>query len=194
MGKIKNNKNCLRGFTLIELLIVIAIIGLLSTAAVVSMKGSRENARDVRRLADLKQIKTALEVYYEKHGCFPMVTTNNSLRSTLATPCPAGDSGLAGNGCAGVKNYWNTSLQVLVDEKLLSKLPTDPINETVGTQDYCYNYARVKPSASGISCGGSLRTDFAFSVSFSTEKMNPSLPVSNWTGYYDYCVVGDKIY
>ena len=53
-----------KGFTLIELLIVIAIIGLLSTLAIISMSGARAKARDAQRLSDLKQIQTALEILY----------------------------------------------------------------------------------------------------------------------------------
>jgi len=51
-----------RGFTLIELLVVIAIIGLLSTMAVVSLNSARGKARDARRLSDIKQLSTILEM------------------------------------------------------------------------------------------------------------------------------------
>ena len=54
-----------KGFTLIELLVVIAIIGLLSTLAVVALSSARQRARDSKRLSDLKQLQTALELYYQ---------------------------------------------------------------------------------------------------------------------------------
>ena len=60
-----------KGFTLIELLVVIAIIGLLSTLAVVALSSAREKARDSKRLSDLKQIQTALELYYTDKGAYP---------------------------------------------------------------------------------------------------------------------------
>ena len=53
-----------KGFTLIELLVVIAIIGLLSTLAIVSLNSARSKARDAKRVSDMRQIQTAMEVYY----------------------------------------------------------------------------------------------------------------------------------
>ncbi len=60
-----------KGFTLIELLVVIAIIGLLSTLAVVALGSARVKARDSRRLSDLKQIQTGLELYYTDQNSYP---------------------------------------------------------------------------------------------------------------------------
>ncbi len=60
-----------RAFTLIELLVVIAIIGLLSTIAVVSLTGTRAKARDTKRLADLKQIQSAVEFYMIDNNVYP---------------------------------------------------------------------------------------------------------------------------
>ena len=54
-----------------ELLIVIAIIGLLSTLAVVALGSARVKARDSKRLADLKQLQTALELYYTDQNDYP---------------------------------------------------------------------------------------------------------------------------
>ncbi len=63
-----------KGFTLIELLVVIAIIGLLSTLAVVSLNNARAKARDARRVSDIKQIQTALELYYNDQSAYPVAT------------------------------------------------------------------------------------------------------------------------
>lgn len=60
-----------KGFTLIELLVVIAIIGLLSTLAVVALNNARMKARDSKRVSDIKQIQTALELYYNDASGYP---------------------------------------------------------------------------------------------------------------------------
>ncbi|HLC89972.1 MAG TPA: prepilin-type N-terminal cleavage/methylation domain-containing protein [Patescibacteria group bacterium] len=64
-----------KGFTLIELLVVIAIIGLLSTLAVVALNSARQKARDAKRVADIKQVQTALELFYNDVEAYPTGTT-----------------------------------------------------------------------------------------------------------------------
>ena len=60
-----------KGFTLIELLVVIAIIGILATLAVVALQNARQSARDAKRIADITQMQTALELFYNDHGGYP---------------------------------------------------------------------------------------------------------------------------
>jgi prepilin-type N-terminal cleavage/methylation domain-containing protein len=64
-----------QGFTLVELLVVIAIIGLLSTLSIVALNNARMRARDAVRIADVKQIQTALELYYTDVGRYPATLT-----------------------------------------------------------------------------------------------------------------------
>jgi prepilin-type N-terminal cleavage/methylation domain-containing protein len=72
-----------KGFTLIELLVVIAIIGLLSTVAVVSLGAARAKARDAKRIADVKQISTALEQYYADKASYPANAASGGATSGL---------------------------------------------------------------------------------------------------------------
>ncbi len=60
------------GFTLIELLIVISIIGILSGFLFVNFAGVRERGRDTQRKSDLRQIKTALRLYYNDYQTYPV--------------------------------------------------------------------------------------------------------------------------
>ncbi len=50
-----------RGFTLIELMIVVGIIGILMTFAVMGYNAVREKAKKVQALAELKNIRLAIE-------------------------------------------------------------------------------------------------------------------------------------
>ncbi len=75
----KKNK---QGFTLIELLVVIAIIGLLSTLSIVALNQARARSRDARRVADVKQIQTALEMYYNDNFTYP-TTASGSIATTV---------------------------------------------------------------------------------------------------------------
>lgn len=60
-----------KGFTLVELLVVIAIMGVLSTIVLGSVGSARQKSRDAKRTADLTQIKTALEMYYNDNRSYP---------------------------------------------------------------------------------------------------------------------------
>jgi type II secretion system protein G len=109
-----------KGFTLIELLVVIAIIGLLSTLAVVALGSAREKSRDAKRLSDVKQIQTALELYYTDQSSYP--TTSTSALGAGSFAC-LGTSGFGAAGCA------NAYMQIV------------PANPTPGGASYAYSSA-----------------------------------------------------
>lgn len=70
-GYLRRTADDLRGVTLVELLTVIAIISMLASTATVSYGSVRQYARDVRRVADMGVLQTALELYYQDHYTYP---------------------------------------------------------------------------------------------------------------------------
>ena len=84
-----------RGFTLIELLVVIAIIGLLSSVVLASLNNARKKGRDARRLADVKQIQIALELYYSENSAYPAATAALAPANISSVPVDPGSGGAA---------------------------------------------------------------------------------------------------
>lgn len=125
------------GFTLIELLVVIAIIGLLATVAVFATATVAKKARDTRRLADLKQLEKALDLYREDHGQYPAGTAN--------TGCSPWDVGSAGLGDS------DPFITLLETDGYLSKTPRELSLSIAASPCYgfTYGYRRV---AAGSAC------------------------------------------
>lgn len=60
-----------QGFTFIELIVVVAVIGLLASAAISNITTSREVARDAVRLQDMKALEQAFYAFYLDNQRFP---------------------------------------------------------------------------------------------------------------------------
>lgn len=63
---------------MIELLVVVAIIGLLASIITTSLTSTRVRSRDTRRVSDLKQIKSGMDLYFATGNGYPDTATWNA--------------------------------------------------------------------------------------------------------------------
>lgn len=84
MNKVKQNQ---KGFTLIELLVVIAIIGLLASVVLLALGSARQKSRDAKRLGDVRQLASAMELYFNDNNSYP--TTYASLAPSYIGQIPS---------------------------------------------------------------------------------------------------------
>lgn len=57
-----------KGFTIIELIVVIAIVAILASIVIINVSKYAAKARDMRRLADMHTLATAIKIYQGEHG------------------------------------------------------------------------------------------------------------------------------
>lgn len=84
--KILNKTIKPQGFTLVELLVVISIIGLLSTLAVVAFNNARAKSRDAQRVANLRAVANAMELYYNVNRRYACTTGTSVAACTDLEP------------------------------------------------------------------------------------------------------------
>lgn len=105
MNKLIRNKTSQKGFTLIELLVVIAIIGLLASVVLLSLNSARQKSRDAKRLADMRQLASALELYYNDFSGYPLTANTAALIPNYIGALPTAPTPADGT-CAATNNTY----------------------------------------------------------------------------------------
>jgi len=136
----KSNQN---GFTLIELLVVISIIGFLASASIVAFNSARIKARDARRVADFKQIQTALEMFYDQIGRYPQ------------SPGHATWSGHWAYFSQCLQTGVNCGFTIANYTPVMAKVPQDPLRKT--TDPFANDFTYYPGYPTGCSDGKSYR-------------------------------------
>jgi len=116
IAKKRERSKRLAGFTLIELLIVIGVFVILVAVVAVAVNDLQVQARDSRRVADMKAIRNALALYQTQFSTYPSVPD-----LTVIT------------GSDPLSNE-------LKNGRMIEKISLDPINSMVGSIPYFYQY------------------------------------------------------
>lgn len=166
---IRTNKTS--GFTLIELLVVIAIIGLLSSVVLASLNTARAKARDAKRLTDIRQYVSALEIYYNDNNAYPYV--NSATWNCLG-------EGYAGGWCWGTGYTEAASVvNTALEGAYLPALPQT--GKVINTYGYIYRCLTASPCQ---------RYDIRYFLENPNQSCVGSLLSANYSGYgITYCMV-----
>lgn len=173
----------MRGFTIVELLIVIVVIAILAAITLVAYNGAQGRARDSQRVADLKTIMKALEVYKINNGAYP-------------TPAPTPNAG--GWEVSTTGTTATNFLSALVSTNGVSVVPVDPtntgnaanLNPGAGVNEYEYFYYLYSAGTQGCDPArgpfyvlGATRMDGVAASATSPSSPGWSCPSRNWVGF-----------
>jgi type II secretion system protein G len=136
------------GFTLVELLVVIAILGVLVSVTLVAFRSSQARGRDAQRKSDLKQISSALELYYSDYGEYP-ADSGGQIQGCNGNPCTWG----SGEFTDGRTVYFKAVPKDPSDYTYFYRIPDPPGNQKFQLFSYLENTQDLSLIVTSYSCG-----------------------------------------
>ncbi|MEK7111928.1 MAG: prepilin-type N-terminal cleavage/methylation domain-containing protein [Patescibacteria group bacterium] len=118
-----------RAFTLVELLVVMAIISILAIIIIGGFRSSQMRGRDAQRKSNLKQIATALELFFADYSKYPPAT------GTQIASCSYNPSNGTGTSCA-----WDSGNMSDGKTTYMRTVPADPVS----VQNYVYRVSSTQ--------------------------------------------------
>ncbi|MCU0679947.1 MAG: hypothetical protein MUF50_01415 [Planctomycetes bacterium] len=150
---------CASAFSIFEVTLVVAIIAIITVFSITTLNSSREKARDAKRVADITQLKMALEFYYNDAGGYPS------------------DSAFIPGQSLSYTNPQSGQNKVYLNQIPFAPIPPD--GECL-EENNSYNYFSENPSTYAIRyCLGNKSQELARGVNVATPNQGYSLAFSN---------------
>ena len=126
------------GFTIVELLIVVVIIAILAAITVVAFNGIQARARDSARIAKIKSMAKAIELYKIDNGIYPAIQDGS------------GTEGVCGSQ---TENWGHCDRNKELSDALAPYMALDPTSLSNATQGNYYYYYTAHSSDNWQSYG-----------------------------------------
>ncbi len=169
-----------KAFTLVELLVVIAIIAILATLAIVALQQARKSARDAKRIADIRQMQTALELYFNDWGQYPDALGTSIASGTYVYMNQVPTSPTPADGDCGASNtyaYSTTESGGYISSYTISFC----LGSQVGSFSSGSKYATpVGIFSDGISGGGNGGSLSCLNSNYGFESIDSNFQLDGW--------------
>jgi prepilin-type N-terminal cleavage/methylation domain-containing protein len=177
-------------FTIVELLIVIVVIAILATISIVAYSGIQARARDSVRIAKIKDMAKAIELYRIDNGRYPPILDGSGIETSCGSQ---------------TENWGHCDRMKQLTDYIAPYMKVDPTslsNATQGNYWYRYtsqdsdNYQTYGMSVVLEGTGGA--DDGGYYANYYEVGQKPAYCMSkytgtnaNWTSYHSQCVGGD---
>ena len=97
-----------RGVSLVEMLIVIVVMGILATAATLTVRGFSDSSNENACVTEVAEVNTAIRAYYSEHKVWVTTETMDLLVPDLLEEVPSKDTP-SGGGTIGADHQFEAT-------------------------------------------------------------------------------------